>query len=76
MKILIFGLPGSGKSTLAKPLADLVGGVHVNADEVRLKYEGHDVSKWDFSKLRCRWLDADRNTTFDIFSKSIWDFPK
>ena len=49
MKILIFGLPGSGKSTLAEPLAKLLGGVHVNADRVREKYEGHDMSKWDFS---------------------------
>jgi len=49
MKILIFGLPGSGKSTLAEPLAKLLGGVHVNADAVREKYEGHDMSKWDFS---------------------------
>tara|TARA_B100001057_G_scaffold500232_1_gene614186 strand:- start:832 stop:1254 length:423 start_codon:yes stop_codon:yes gene_type:complete len=45
MKILIFGLPGSGKTTLAKPFAELIGGVHINADEVRTKY--HD---WDFSK--------------------------
>ncbi len=44
MKILIFGLPGSGKSTLAKPLAELIGGVHINADEVRERY--HD---WDFT---------------------------
>jgi len=49
MKILIFGLPGSGKTTLAEPLAKLLGGVHINADEVRRKYEGHDMSKWDFS---------------------------
>ena len=49
MKILIFGLPGSGKTTLAEPLAKLLGGVHINADEVRKKYEGHDMSKWDFS---------------------------
>ena len=35
MKILIFGLPGSGKSTIAKPFAELVGGVHINADVVR-----------------------------------------
>ena len=49
MKILIFGLPGSGKSTLAEPLAKLLGGFHVNADKVREKYEGHDMSKWDFS---------------------------
>jgi len=44
MKILIFGLPGSGKTTLAKPFADLINGVHINADEVRKKY-----NDWDFS---------------------------
>ena len=45
MKILIFGLPGSGKSTLAKPFAELIGGVWINADEVRNSY-----NDWDFSK--------------------------
>lgn len=45
MKILIFGLPGSGKTTLAKPFADLIGGVHINADAVRERY-----NDWDFSK--------------------------
>ena len=44
MKILIFGLPGSGKTTLAKPFAKLIGGVHINADETRHKYDD-----WDFS---------------------------
>jgi adenylylsulfate kinase len=44
MKILIFGLPGSGKSTLAKPFADLIGGVHINADAVREEYDD-----WDFT---------------------------
>lgn len=44
MKILICGLPGSGKSTLAKPLANLLGGVWINADAVREKY-----NDWDFS---------------------------
>ena len=44
MKILIFGLPGSGKTTLAKPLAELLGGIHINADEVRTEYDD-----WDFS---------------------------
>ena len=44
MKILIFGLPGSGKTTLAKPLAELLGGVHINADEVRAEYDD-----WDFT---------------------------
>tara|TARA_R110002153_G_scaffold272100_1_gene440416 strand:- start:45 stop:491 length:447 start_codon:yes stop_codon:yes gene_type:complete len=44
MKILIMGLPGSGKSTLAKPLASLLGGVWLNADAVRKKYDD-----WDFS---------------------------
>lgn len=50
MKILIFGLPGSGKTTLAKPLAELLGAVHLNADAVRERYEGFDKSKWDFSQ--------------------------
>ena len=44
MKILIFGLPGSGKTTLAKPFAQLINGVHINADEVRKNY-----NDWDFS---------------------------
>jgi len=44
MKILIFGLPGSGKTTLAKPFAELIGGVHINADEVREHYDD-----WDFT---------------------------
>ena len=45
MKILIFGLPGSGKTTLARPFAELIGGVHLNADEVRTRY-----NDWDFTK--------------------------
>ena len=62
MKILIFGLPGSGKTTLAEPLAKLLGGVHINADEVRKKYEGHDMSKWDFSpEGRIRQADRMRH---------------
>ena len=44
MKILIMGLPGSGKSTLAKPFAELIGGVWLNADQVRKKY-----NDWDFT---------------------------
>ena len=44
MKILIMGLPGSGKSTLAKPFAELIGGVWVNADQIRERYDD-----WDFS---------------------------
>ena len=44
MKILICGLPGSGKSTLAEPFAKLIGGVWINADQVRKQYDD-----WDFS---------------------------
>tara|TARA_B100001057_G_scaffold480843_1_gene554146 strand:- start:492 stop:920 length:429 start_codon:yes stop_codon:yes gene_type:complete len=44
MKILIFGLPGSGKTTLATPFAELLGGVHLNADAIRERYKD-----WDFS---------------------------
>ena len=58
MKILVFGLPGSGKTTLAKPFAELIGGVHINADEIRSHY-----ADWDFTPegrmrqaLRMRYL--------------------
>ena len=44
MKILIMGLPGSGKTTLAKPFAELIGGVWINADQIREHY-----NDWDFS---------------------------
>jgi len=44
MKILIFGLPGSGKTTLAKPFAELIGGVHINADAVRKQYDDWDMT--------------------------------
>ena len=54
MKILIFGLPGSGKTTLAKPFAELINGVHINADETRHKYDD-----WDFT-LEGRLRQASR----------------
>ena len=44
IKILIFGLPGSGKTTLANKLAKKIGALHLNADEVREKFQD-----WDFS---------------------------
>ena len=44
LRILIFGLPGSGKTTLAIKLAKKLGAVHLNADEVRGRFED-----WDFS---------------------------
>ena len=57
MKVLIFGLPGSGKTTLAKPFAKLIGGVHINADEVRKTYDD-----WDFSE-EGRKRQAQRRST-------------
>ena len=45
-KILIMGLPGSGKTTLAKSLKQKLDHCyHLNADEVRQKYDD-----WDFSE--------------------------
>ena len=46
MKVLILGLPGSGKTTLAKPFAELIGGVHINADKIREHY-----NDWDFTAV-------------------------
>lgn len=40
MKILVMGLPGSGKTTLATVLAERLGAVLWNADEVRLHING------------------------------------
>ena len=44
MRILVMGLPGSGKSTLANPFAELIGGVWLNADQIREQY-----NDWDFT---------------------------
>ena len=44
MKILICGLPGAGKKTLGRPFAELLGGVFLNADDIRKEYDD-----WDFS---------------------------
>lgn len=54
MKILICGLPGSGKSTLAEPFAELIGGIWLNADKIRTRY-----NDWDFS-ANGRLRQADR----------------
>ena len=66
MKILIFGLPGSGKTTLAKPFAELIGGIHINADVVRTSY-----NDWDFSELG-RERQAKRMKSEALLSKKQW----
>ncbi len=43
-KILVMGLSGSGKTTLSKQLCDVLDAEHINADEIREKY-----NDWDFS---------------------------
>ena len=48
------GLPGSGKTTLAEPFAKLMGGIHINSDATRKKYDD-----WDFS-IEGRMRQANR----------------
>ena len=43
--ILVFGLPGSGKTTMATKISVGLGATHINADEVRKKFDD-----WDFSE--------------------------
>jgi adenylylsulfate kinase-like enzyme len=46
IKILVFGLPGSGKTVFASNLAQKIRAHHVNADEVRERF-----NDWDFSEI-------------------------
>ena len=46
IKILVFGLPGSGKTVFASHLAQKIRAHHVNADEVRERF-----NDWDFSEI-------------------------
>jgi adenylate kinase family enzyme len=39
MNILVFGLPGSGKTTLANKLSKKIGATHLNADDIREKFQ-------------------------------------
>ena len=67
MKILIMGLPGSGKSTLAKPFAELIGGVWINADQIRERYDD-----WDFTtEGRIRQAQRMRHLALTVLNPRI-----
>ena len=53
-KILVCGLPGAGKTFLSTRLAKRIGAVHLNADDIRKKFDD-----WDFS-IEGRQRQADR----------------
>ena len=53
-KILVCGLPGAGKTYLSTRLAKRIGAVHLNADDIRKKFDD-----WDFS-IEGRQRQADR----------------
>ena len=38
-KILVCGLPGAGKTYLSTRLAKRIGAVHLNADDIRKKFD-------------------------------------
>ena len=50
MKILIFGLLVVVRLHWLNRLQNYLEVSAFNADEVRKKYEGHDMSKWDFTE--------------------------
>lgn len=68
MKILIMGLPGSGKTTLAKSLNKELNFIHLNADEVRAKF-----NDWDFS-YEGRKRQAERMRDLASSGNFILDF--
>ncbi len=53
-KILVCGLPGAGKTYLSTRLAKRIGAIHLNADDIRKKFDD-----WDFS-VQGRQRQADR----------------
>lgn len=69
MRILIIGLSGSGKTTLAKELSNKLNAVHLNADELRTKY-----NDWDFSDAgRLRQAHRIKNLS-DKYDLVVCDF--
>ena len=43
MKVLIFGLPLHRQNNTCKILAELINGVHPNADDIRKRYDDWDL---------------------------------
>lgn len=69
MKILIIGLSGSGKTSLAKELSFKLKAMHLNADEIREKY-----NDWDFSDAgRLRQAHRIKNLS-DKYDLVVCDF--
>ncbi len=69
MRILIIGLSGSGKTTLAKELSVSLNAMHLNADELRTKY-----NDWDFSDAgRLRQAHRIKNLS-DKYDLVVCDF--
>lgn len=62
------GLPGSGKTTLANSLNEKLNYIHLNADEVRKKFDD-----WDFS-YEGRKRQAERMKNLSSNGNFILDF--
>jgi adenylylsulfate kinase len=69
MKILVMGLSGSGKTTLSTLIAKELKTVHLNADDIRNKY-----NDWDFSDAgRLRQSHRIKNLS-DKYDLVVCDF--